>query len=294
MRQALGRGLEALLPKKEDGPDVGRHASTAEPVRVPISSIKPNRLQPRRSFNKERLSELSQTIKENGLVQPLLVSPRSEDGKFEIISGERRLRAALMAGLTHVDVVIRPVQSDLERLTLALVENVQRDDLNAIDEAKGYQALVRDHGVSQADLSLRVGKSKSAVSNILRLLELPEDIQQGVLLGQVTPGHARALLMVSDPSKRTILFRKTVQDQLSVREVENLARLFESGRPPKEKRPGRPLAPKPADVRDMEQKLSHSLGMKVELKTKADGKSGKVVIHFYSLTDFDKLLGKLR
>ncbi|MFA6029976.1 MAG: ParB/RepB/Spo0J family partition protein [Elusimicrobiota bacterium] len=300
MRQALGKGLEALLPRKGGTPTAhapahAKDAPTAESTsKVPIGDVRPNRHQPRHSFDQTKLAEMAQTIKEHGLAQPILVTPLP-DGKYELVAGERRLRAAKLAGLKEIDVVVRKQMGEKDRLALALIENVQRDDLNAVDVARAYRNLIQDHGLTQTDLAHQMGKSKSAVSNTLRLLDLSEDILKALETDQITEGHARALLGVSDRVKRTRLFHSILERNLSVREVETLARVMETGQVEAQHAPNKrtPMT-KPAEVREIERKLAHSLGMKVDLRTKKDGKSGAVVIHFYNLNDFEKLMGKLK
>ncbi len=295
MRQALGRGLEALLPKRPAENRAGSSEEGGISKKIPIKSIRPNRLQPRKNFDPESLSGLAQTIKEHGLAQPILVSSEGE-GKYELIAGERRLRATELAGFSSIDAVVMDrTLDDKQRLTLALIENIQRDDLNSIEEAHSYKALIDKHGISQTQLSQFLGKSRSAISNTLRLLDLSDDVQKALQFGQITEGHARALLGVANPIERDKLFKKAMEGGLSVREVENLARVIEAGNTLQaatglERR----KKTKAADIRAVEQQLTQSLGMKVEIRSKSDGKRGAIIVHFYNLSDFDKLLGKLK
>ena len=290
MRQALGRGLDRLLPQKADN-------TVAQPIesgttRVSISDIKPNRFQPRKRFNTEGLSELAQSKKQHGLTQPILISPQDSDGRYELIVGERRLRAAQLAGLTQIDAQVKSV-TEKERLVLALEENIQREDLNALDEARGYADLVNKHGYSQTEISEILCKSRAAISNTLRLLELSSEIQDAIGCGTISEGHARALLTVTDLSERNKLFSRILEEKLSVRDVETAARLIENG---SNRRPrnGAPQGSSQADIKAIERQLSQSLGMKVVIRTRSDGKNGSVTIRFYSLSDFDKLLSKLK
>ncbi|MFA6092394.1 MAG: ParB/RepB/Spo0J family partition protein [Elusimicrobiota bacterium] len=297
MRQALGKGLEALLPRKSEHANNQSSLSRdtqGSSLKIPLTDIRPNRLQPRRKFKAEKLDELAQSIREHGLAQPIIVT-RLEGGKYELIAGERRLRASKLAGLTHIEAVVRENVNERQRLALALIENIQRDDLNAVDAARGYQRLIQDHAVSQSQIAQYLGKSKSAVSNTLRLLELPEDILDAVESELISEGHARALLVVSDRTKHSRLCRQIMDRGLSVRETETLARLMESGpQEQKEEHAGHRTSAKPAEVREAEARLTRSLGMKVDIRTRRDGKSGRVAIRFCSLSDFDKLIGKLK
>lgn len=292
MRRGLGRGLDALLPTQNPAPAVEAPATAPGPLKVPLSKIRPNHLQPRRHFDPERLAELASSIKEHGLAQPLLVTANGEGG-YELIAGERRLRASELAGLTEVEVVVRAKPDERERLALALIENLQREDLNAIETAVGYLRLMKEFGVTQSALSQLVGKSKSAVSNTLRLLDLSEEVQKAIQFGQLSEGHGRALLMVQDPVERHSLFMMAVERKLSVREVEDLARRTTEGHG-LEPKTHKPKAEKPADLRALETALQHSLGTKVEINTRKDPTKGTITIHFFSLEEFDALLRNLK
>ncbi|MFC1678932.1 ParB/RepB/Spo0J family partition protein [Elusimicrobiota bacterium] len=294
-RKALGRGLAQLIPQAPESES--SDGQRAEVRRVPIGSIRPNHLQPRKNFDPERLSELSQSIKEHGLAQPIVVSFDSISNSYEVIAGERRLRASQLAGFKHIDVIIRTPKSDQDRLAVALVENIQRDGLNAIEAAVAYKRLMDEFGVSQTGLSQLLGKSKSTISNTLRLLDLPDRIQKAVQFEQLTEGHARALLMVHDAVERDKLFRLAIDQHLSVRNVEKMAQQIEGGDslPEEGKKKGaasRPL--KSANVMAMEKEIEKRLGTRVEIRTKPDEKSGRVIIHFYSLEEFDGILKVLQ
>lgn len=289
MRQALGKGLEALIPKQA----ASNHGGPT--LRISIDRIRPNHLQPRKHFDPEHLSELAASIKEHGLAQPILVSYDSSNDSYELIAGERRLRASQLAGLQEIEVVVRNPGSERERLALALIENLQREDLNPIEAALGYLRLMKESQLNQTQLTEIIGKSKSAISNTLRLLDLPEDIQKAVQFGQLSEGHARALLSITEPVERQTAFRRALEEKLSVRQLEDIARGHAIGRPLDPKRPGRrPALDKPADIRALEAGLQQTLGTKVEIKTRKGGKAGTVAIHFYSLTDFEKIVNLLR
>lgn len=297
MRKALGRGLDALIPKAPPA-EVGGKPSGQEIRRIAVADIRPNRLQPRKNFDPERLSELSQSIKEHGLAQPIVVSFDKEKNQYELIAGERRLRASQLAGITHIDAIVKSGVDDRRRLALALVENIQRDDLNAIEKAVSYKRLMEEFAINSTQLSQVLGKSKPAISNTLRLLDLPVEMQKAVQFEQISEGHARALLMVADPEQRRRLFLLAVQQKLSVRDVESLAQAVAKGK----KLPDlstknevqRLPKTKPADIRALEQQLAHSLGTKVEIRTGKDAKRGRLILHFYTLSDFDKILKMLK
>jgi ParB family chromosome partitioning protein len=304
MRKALGRGIEALLPaapaKKPAAPAVvpaaaapsnGDHSRDVR--RIPIDTVKPNRVQPRKNFDPERLSELSQTIKEHGLAQPIVVSYDAITNSYELIAGERRLRASQLAGLKTIEAVVRTPQNEKERLVLALIENIQRDDLNAIETALAYRKLMDEHGLNQTQLVPIVGKSKAAVSNTLRLLELPDEMQKAVQFERISEGHARALLMVDDALERDKLYKLIVENHLSVRDAERSAQRIVGGEKLPEAdtgkaKPAKP--PKPADIKALEGQLEKGFGTRVEIRARKDMKSGRIVIHFYSLDDFDNIL----
>lgn len=285
MRKALGRGLDALIPAGT-APAAAAHDGVRT---VPLAKIRANHLQPRKHFDPEKLSELASSIKEHGLAQPILVSHDAATDSYEIIAGERRLRASELAGLKEVEVIVRAPESDKKRLALAMVENLQREDLNPIEQALGYLRLSKEFGISKSELAAVVGKSPSAVSNTMRLLNLPEEIQKAIQFGQLTEGHARALLMIENPLERKRLFDIVVAEKLSVRQAEDLARQAASGHG-LDKSAHREPAPKAADVKSIESTLEHALGTKVEVKTGKDPKKGRIVINFYTLDDFDRIV----
>lgn len=289
MRQALGKGLDALLPKPQQNPDL-----PPKPFRVSVEKIRPNHMQPRKNFDPEKLSELAATIKEYGIAQPIVVSYDEQSKTYEVIAGERRLRAAQLAGLKEVDVVVRPVDSDKRRLALAMIENLQREDLNPIEEAHGYLRLMKEAQVNQSQLTQVLGKSKSAISNTLRLLDLPEGMQKALEFGEMTEGHARALLMIENPIEKQRLFKMLIETKMSVRELEDLARRVQNPQAETAPSPRRsskiPSREKTPEIRDMETHLQHALGTKVDIKTRKDPSAGTITIHFYSTTDFDRIL----
>ena len=290
MRNALGRGLSKLIA------DTGNKDDSIESKRISLASIKPNHLQPRKNMDAERLSELTQSIKMHGLAQPIIVSYDPANDTYELIAGERRFRACQLAGMTHIDAVVKTPKDDKERLALTVTENIQREDFNAIDTARAYRQFIDHYGVSREMLSQFLGKSKSAISNTLRLLDLPQEIQKAVETDSLTEGHARALLMVADPFERDKLFHLVVERRLSVRDVETLAQKITSGKKPLGKNITTDTArrpPKTADVKAIETQIEQCLGTRVEIKTKADLKSGKIVIHFYDLDSFENIYKRI-
>ena len=226
-RSGLGKGLESLM----GGADVEVGAMRTESV-LPLSQIKTNENQPRKSFDQDKLNELADSIRQNGVLQPILV--RKAGDKYEIVAGERRYQAAVLAELEEIPVIIREI-SDKEVFQLALIENLQRADLNPIEEAQGYSKLIRDNGLTQEQLGKILSKSRSSIANTLRLLDLPEEVQDMMAEGKLSAGHARAILAVADEEARIRLARKVLEERLSVRQTESLAPLF-SGMRKEEKR----------------------------------------------------------
>ena len=214
VRQALGKGLDALIKQTQEISEMTtQEAQQAAPAgttvsKIAVNKIVPNRFQPRRVFDEEKLQELAQSIKEHGLTQPIVVVYDAGLDKYEIVVGERRFRATQLAGLTEIDAIVHKHLGDQEMCALALIENIQREDLNPIETALGYRNLMSKFYITQTDLASYCGKSKAAVSNALRLLELEPAIQEALQAGTISEGHGRALLMVTDPAKRDMLFKK--------------------------------------------------------------------------------------
>jgi ParB family transcriptional regulator, chromosome partitioning protein len=280
----LGRGLAALIGDMApiDAPRLAE-ASNGNQKRLPLDFIIANRANPRREFAPEQLEELTNSIREKGVMQPLLVRPSEDPNIFEIIAGERRWRAAQRAGLHDVPVIIREVD-DKEALELAIIENVQRVDLNALEEAQGYEQLIEQFSYTQQDLAQVIGKSRSHVANTLRLLKLPRDVRDMVINGQLTAGHARTLITVDDPAG---LAKQIVDEGLSVREAEALS---QRGTAPK--REPKPEEPRDADTVALEKRLSDALGMSVAIDHKDKG--GRVEIRYRSLEQLDLVIEKLQ
>lgn len=285
-RKALGRGLEALIPRRPDPLPAARLAGPAElsdeaPREIAIGKIRANRLQPRQHFDEAKLQDLAVSIRHNGLLQPLLV--RSVDNEYELVAGERRLRAAKLAGLATVPVVVRDDVDDREALQLALLENVQREDLNPMDEARGYKRLLEEFGMSQQDLADQLGKSRSAIANTLRLLGLPEELQAKVEVGELSAGHARALLAAGSIEEQVEIATLVRERELTVRDTEHLSRAKEPRRRPA------PAASNPAVV-ELQERLAARFGTRVRIRSgKRDGFPGRVEIDYYSLAELERI-----
>lgn len=283
-KRGLGRGLSALMADvsatSQPVPDSPRVPDRA----IPIESVAPNPDQPRRHFKDEDLTDLAASIREKGILQPLIVrpSPRGEPG-YQIVAGERRWRAAQIAQLHEVPVIIRDY-SDAEMLEIAIIENVQRADLNPIEEAMGYRQLMDKFGHTQERLGEALGKSRSYIANLLRLLQLPDDVMALVQEGKLTAGHARALITSSQAST---LAEQVVAKGLSVRETEKLAK--SPDKPAQPKSDAQPWAQKDADTRALENDLTTTLGMRVNIDHKPGASAGKVTISYRSLDDLDTL-----
>lgn len=285
-RKGLGKGLDALIPGgKPSVPRVSGFSSGHGGVQqVAVEAIKRNPRQPRVHFKEEELNELAASIREHGVIQPLIVSPKN-DGTFILIAGERRLQAAQRAGLQKVPVVTRQANNQ-ELLELALIENVQRADLNPLEEAEAYRQLAEDFGNSKEKVAERVGKSRSAVTNTMRLLELPEVIKQAIADERITEGHGRALLGLSTQKAREAAFQTVLNLSLNVRQTEELVRNRSGQKSVKAFKPRRN-----ADITDLEKRLQNSLGTKVALKHGKKG--GTVTIYYYSDEELDALLKKM-
>lgn len=284
-RKRLGKGLGALLG--ESAVEAARRPGT-EGQRVEVERIVPNRHQPRVRFDDEGIAELAASIAQMGVLQPLLVTPL-EEGRYMLVSGERRLRAARRAGLPTVPVVVRDVD-DRELLELALVENLQREDLDPIEEANGYRELVEAFELTQAEVAERVGRSRPAVANAIRLLELPDEVQALVRGGALSAGHGRALLGLTDRRGVAPLARKVVRDGLNVRQVE---RLVKRENRPGGKESGRRPAPDDLERRRIEEELQRALGTRVRLRADRSGK-GRLEVEFYSFEDLERIVQRLK
>lgn len=289
--RGLGKGLDSLIPnavgeakvKKETKEAVKEEKGGQETI-VKITMVEPNRKQPRKNFDEDALQELSDSIKQFGLIQPILVQDRKDH--YEIIAGERRWRAAKMAGLKEVPVIIRNY-TEREIMEISLIENIQREDLNPIEEAQAYKRLLEEFHLKQDEVAERVSKSRAAVTNSMRLLKLTDDVQQMLIDDMISTGHARALLAIEDPDEQYTVAQKIFDEKLSVRDVEKLVKNLH--KPAKS-------AKKPADDKtmeaiylDIEEKLKQRLSTKVTVTSKGEG-AGKIEIEFYNHEDLDRLI----
>lgn len=273
-KRGLGRGLSALIPS------AGLESHAGEEItELAVDLISPNPDQPRTDINEESIEELADSISKFGLLQPIIVRPMGEG--YQIIAGERRWRASRRAGLEHVPVRVR-TSSDVESLEIALIENLQRDDLNPMEEARGYRRLLSEHQMTQAELADKVSKSRSTVTNALRLLDLPEDVQELVYQGKMSAGHARAVLSVPEQAARLRLATKIADEGLSVREAENLARLIAAGQG---ERAPRPVTPK--SFKTVARKLRRLLATNVRVKAGKD--KNKIEIEFRSEEELERI-----
>lgn len=270
MKTALGKGLESLLPEKSQ-----------EVINIDITRIIPGEQQPRKVFRDTALRELAASIKERGVLQPIIVS-RTGDGTFRLIAGERRWRATALAGLKKIPAMVKDVAS-ADSLEIALIENIQREDLNPVEMAEAFHRLMKDFSLTQEDLSAKVGKERATVANYLRLLKLPDEIKRLVNDGSLSMGHARAILAIEGKANQVEAARRIIHKGLSVREAETLAKKWGTGAKKKTTH-----HKKDPQIESLQEKLIRSLGTKVRIYHK--GKKGKIEIEYYSLDELDRLL----
>lgn len=290
----LGKGLDSLIPpspaaggtvgrEKVSGSDAGE--KTAETM-VKISKVEPNREQPRKSFDEESLQELADSIRQFGLLQPILVQDRKE--YYEIIAGERRWRAAKLAGLKEVPVIIKDY-TEQEILEISLIENIQREDLNPIEEAQAYKKLITEFHLKQDEVAERVSKSRTAVTNSMRLLKLSQEVQKMVIDDMISTGHARALLAVEDVKEQEEIAHKIYDEKLSVRDVEKLVKNLHKAEKPKKAADDKTLD---MIYQDISEKLKQAFSTKVSISSRGDG-AGKIELEFYNHADLDRLMDLL-
>ena len=275
MKTALGKGLSALIPEKE---------KTSGILELDINTIVPNENQPRRVFNDNSLNELALSIKEKGVIQPVIVRKGSDDNTYRLIAGERRWRAAKIAGLAKLPAIVKDV-APAESLELALIENIQREDLNPIETAEAFNKLITEFNLTHDELSRKVGKDRATVTNYLRLLKLHPEVKAWLAAGSLSIGHAKALLQIENTNMQLDAARRIIQKRLSVREAEALSKKFSSPTAT----PGKLHAWKDPQIRSLEENLKQSLGTKVSLIHKGK-KGGKIIIEYYSLDELDRLL----
>ena len=273
-KTGLGRGLGALIPGGDNGV-----------MLVPVEKVFPNPRQPRGMMNPEELKELTASVLEHGVLQPLIVTLGGSVGEYILIAGERRLMAARLAGLSTVPVLVREA-TDQQRLEMAIIENVQRSDLSPLEEAEAYRQLAEDFELSHESIASRVGRSRVAVTNTLRLLRLPDSVKNALIEKRISEGHARALLSLPTPEAQSAAWRTLLAKSLNVRQTEELVRKLSGEKPPARKKT--PVSP---DVSALETKLRDSLGTKVTLRSGVKG--GTLTIYFYSSEELDSLTGRL-
>ena len=285
----LGKGLDSLITNKVEKPVAAAVADKeGGAVMVSISKVEPNREQPRKKFDEDALLELSDSIKQFGVLQPLLVQERPD--YYEIIAGERRWRAAKLAGVKEVPVIIKNL-TEREIMEISLIENIQREDLNPIEEALAYKKLLEEFNLKQDEVAERVSKSRTAVTNSMRLLKLSEEVQRMIIDEMITTGHARALLGVTDPEQQYLLAQRIFDEKLSVREIEKIVKNI--GKPAKEKKDKSIDESLQIIYQDISEKLKVKLGTKVNVVPKENG-SGKIEIEFYSHDELDRILTQIK
>ncbi|HAM38663.1 MAG: hypothetical protein A2474_03100 [Elusimicrobia bacterium RIFOXYC2_FULL_34_12] len=279
MRKALGKGLEALIP--EIGSAFSSPTALTEgTIKIAVNKIKPNKYQAREKFDEKEINDLATSILEHGLAQPIMVTPPTEDGIYQLVAGERRWRATIKAGLPEILAIVKPL-SEKESFVLSLIENLQREDLNPIEEAKGYKRLMSEFNLRQEDLAKTLGKSRPTIANTVRLLTLSPLIQDAILEGKISEGHARAIATIEDPIKQRLLLERIINQQLTVRDVENIS-----------KKTRKIKSKKNSDIIAVEEDLQKILGTKVEVKYR--GKKSKIIISCFSLNELNRIIGIFR
>ena len=296
MKKVLGRGLSALTPdsyvaelkEKEAaalkfGPGISNAENQSGFRLIPISQVIPNQDQPRKEFRPEAIEELAASIKEKGILQPVIVK-KIDDQKYMLVCGERRFRAASLCGLTEIPAIIKDVASD-QLLEWALIENIQRQDLNALEEAEAYARLVEERMISHEEIAKRVGKNRTTIANARRLLRLPDEVKLQVVEGRISAGHARAILGLMTPEHQRQMSRRIIEENLSVRQVEAIVN--RSNAQKRKAKSARQLKP---EIVDLENKLAQHLGTQVKIFTKKNQKEGRLEIRYFSLDDLDRIL----
>lgn len=291
--RGLGKGLDSLIPvgSTEGKTKIGINSAPATEEKpdkmVKITMVEPNRDQPRHKFDEAALNELADSIKQYGIISPIIVQDRKDH--YEIIAGERRWRAAKIAGLKEIPVIIKNF-TEQEIVEISLIENIQRENLNPIEEALAYKRLLTEFNLKQEEVAERVSKSRTAVTNSMRLLKLADEVQQMIIDEKITTGHARALITIEDTEKQIEIAKKVVDEKLSVRDIEKLVK--DLNKPKKEKKAAKQIENE-FIYQDIEEKLKQSFGTKVSVTAKEDG-SGKIEIDFYSSDDLDRILDLLK
>jgi len=297
MKKVLGKGLSALIPDSyvDEPKATAQTTILARPgsVRqengfqiIPIAAIRPNHDQPRKEFSQASIEELAASIKEKGVLQPVVVK-KVGDTEYELICGERRFRAATLCGLTEIPAVIKDIAND-DFLEWALIENIQREDLNPLEEAEAYRRLAEERMLSHEEISKRVGKNRSTVTNTMRLLRLPEEVQRWIAIGSLSAGHARALLALMTPEHQRQLARRIAEENLSVRQVEAIVnRSNAHKRKPKYARQLKP------EIVDLEHRLAQHFGTQIKIFPRKNQTQGRIEMYYFSLDDFDRIIDKM-
>lgn len=291
----LGKGIDSLIPNKvnksADDKNTNIEVKRENGINVNINKVEPNLEQPRKNFDEDALLELSESIKQHGVIEPLLVQDKKD--YYKIIAGERRWRAAKLAGLKEVPVIVKDL-TDQEVVEVSLIENIQRENLNPIEEAFAYKKLLTEFNLKQDELAKRVSKRRTTITNSMRLLKLNENVQQMVIDDKISTGHARALLGIEDPEKQYATAEKIFDERLSVRETEKLVKKIQQERENPQSKENGKIDPKmEAIYRDLEEKMRQILGTKVAINQK-DDKKGKIEIEYYSIDELDRIIDLLR
>lgn len=285
-KKGLGKGLNALFDTEDIDKPIDLDSKN-DIQTMKITSIEPNKNQPRKHFDKEKIEALSQSIKENGLIQPIIVT-KSDNNMYKIVAGERRWRAAKKAGLKEIPVVIRKYTNE-QIAEIALIENLQREDLNPVEEALGYSSLIEEFKMTQEEISQRIGKSRSAIANSLRLLSLDKEIQQLLIEGKISGGHARAVLSITDENLRHELSEKIINEALNVRQAEALAKKMQKQK--KEKKDKSDTDVYAIELQQLQNRIASNLGTKVKIS--GNSKKGRIEIEYYGNDDLDRILDLL-
>ncbi|MCL2335049.1 MAG: ParB/RepB/Spo0J family partition protein [Endomicrobia bacterium] len=281
-KKALGRGLESLIPSLA----AGKAAAGEAVITIPLNKIKPNRFQPRKKFDKDKLQELADSIKKHGLAQPILVANSIVPGEYEIIAGERRFRASKIAGNKDIRAIVKPATDDKQRFDLALIENLQREDLDPVEEAKAFRRLIEEFKHTHEDIAEIVGKERSVISNALRLLNLPEDIQSLITEGRISSGHGRMLAGLENEKEIRALVEQILNENLSVRKVEKIVsknKIEKGGKSPKKQE---------IELVHLKEEVQRKLGTKVNIS--GSSKKGKIEIFYYSLEELERIAAEIR
>lgn len=288
-KTSLGTGLSSLIPNKLGGSgkaflEKKSFSSSDEVIKIPVENIVPNPNQPRFYFDEDNLKNLSESIREHGIIQPIIVTKIGE-GRYELIAGERRLQASKLVGKKEIPAIVK-LATNQEKLELALVENIQRHDLNPIEEARAYKKLQTEFNLTQEEIAKRAGKNRSTIANMIRLLELPVEIQRGLVEGKITEGHARAILGLDNPEKQRALYELILKKDFTVRDAEN--KVKEVTVHTHQRKAARQADPY---IQDLEDKIQQKLGTKVQIKKR--GSAGKITIDFFSEEELGKIVGLL-